>query len=364
VVAPVPWFPWTHPIFGEYATFARVPRHEVRGGIEVSHPRFPLVPRFGMATAPFLMAAAAAGTVQRLVTQECIDLIDAHYFYPDGVAAALLATRLGRPFVVTARGTDVSLIPRYRWPRRLIRWAAERAAAIITVCQALKDALVDLGVPADKITVLRNGVDLELFRPVERDRARSQLQFTRTTLLSVGHLIERKGHHIAIEAMVDLPDADLVIVGDGQMEGALRALAQARGVSARVRFVGPVPQDRLKEYYSAADALVLASSREGWANVLLESMACGTPVIATRIWGTPEVVQVAEAGVLMTDRTPQALTMAFRRLFAAYPDRGQTRRYAERFSWDETTEGQLSVFRSVVADKRRTRDEEGTGPTP
>jgi glycosyltransferase involved in cell wall biosynthesis len=223
---------------------------------------------------------------------------------------------------------------------------------------------VDLGVPADKITVLRNGVDLELFRPVERDRARSQLQFTRTTLLSVGHLIERKGHHIAIEAMVDLPDADLVIVGDGQMEGALRALAQARGVSARVRFVGPVPQDRLKEYYSAADALVLASSREGWANVLLESMACGTPVIATRIWGTPEVVQVAEAGVLMTDRTPQALTMAFRRLFAAYPDRGQTRRYAERFSWDETTEGQLSVFRSVVADKRRTRDEEGTGPTP
>jgi glycosyltransferase involved in cell wall biosynthesis len=168
-------------------------------------------------------------------------------------------------------------------------------------------------------------------------------------------LIERKGHHIVIEALVDLPEVELVIVGDGPMEAALRALAQARGVGSRVRFAGALAQDRLKEYYSAADVLVLASSREGWANVLLESMACGTAVVATRIWGTPEVVQASEAGVLMEERTPQAVVAAVRRLLAAPPERAKTRQYAERFSWDDTTAGQLRVFRSVLAEATRAR---------
>jgi len=348
VVAPVPWFPSRNPRFGEYAIHARAPREETRNGIDVLHPRYPLLPKIGMTLAPFLLAGAVRPVIDRILRTYAFDLIDAHYFYPDGVAAALLGRRLGKPVVITARGTDVNLIPRYRLPRTMIRWAARRAAGMITVARALKDDLIRIGVPGERIEVLRNGVDLQLFRPVEREATRRKLGMSRTTLLSVGHLIPRKGHELVIGALPRLPDMELVVIGDGPERGALDALARECGVGDRVRFVGALPQEELRSYYGAGDALVLASSREGWANVLLESMACGTPVVATTAGGSPEVVAAPEAGGLITERSPKAVAEGVRRLFAAYPDRGATRRYAEKFGWEETTRGQLRLFERVL----------------
>jgi glycosyltransferase involved in cell wall biosynthesis len=347
VVAPVPWFPFTNDRFGDYASYARVPREETRYGIRIRHPRYPLLPAVGMTIAPILMAKAAYPLLRRLRGE--YDLIDAHYFYPDGVAAALLGKWLDVPVVITARGTDINLIPRHRLPRRMILWAARRAAHMITVCQALKDELVALGADAGKVTALRNGVDLTRFQPVDRKTARQSLGLSRTTLLSVGHLIERKGHHLVIEAMTRLPECDLLIAGDGEMESSLRAQAARLGVAERVRFLGAIPQEELRSVYGAADLLVLASSREGWANVLLESMACGTPVVATRIWGTPEVVQAPEAGVLIPERIAAAIAGGVRDLMAHYPDRNATRRYAEGFDWEPTTRGQKEIFTRILA---------------
>ena len=348
VVAPVPWFPSSNARFGEYAMHARAPREEKRNGIEVLHPRYPLPPKVGMIMAPFLLAAAMKPVFERVLRSYPFDLIDAHYFYPDGVAAALLGKGLGKPVVITARGTDVNLIPRYRLPRAMIRWAARRAAGMITVARALKDDLIRIGVPGERIEVLRNGVDLQLFRPVDREATRRKLGMSRTALLAVGLLIPRKGHDLVIGALPRLPDMELIVVGDGPERGALDALARDRGVADRVRFVGAVPQEELRSYYGAADALVLASSREGWANVLLESMACGTPVVASTAGGSPEVVAAPEAGGLIAERTPEAVAEGVRRLFAAYPDRGATRRYAEKFGWEETTRGQLRLFERVL----------------
>jgi glycosyltransferase involved in cell wall biosynthesis len=113
-----------------------------------------------------------------------------------------------------------------------------------------------------------------------------------------------------------------------------------------------VPQTELKTYYNAADVMVLSSSREGWANVLLEAMACGTPVVASNVWGTPEVVAAPEAGVLMPERTPEGLVQAMAQLRANYPDHGATRRYAERFGWEPTTQGQIDLFGSILARKQ------------
>jgi teichuronic acid biosynthesis glycosyltransferase TuaC len=230
----------------------------------------------------------------------------------------------------------------------MIRWAARRAAGIITVARALKDDLIRIGVPAERIEVLRNGVDLRLFHPVERESARARLGFSRATLLSVGHLIPRKAHELVIRALRSLPEMDLVVIGDGPERGNLETLAHESGLGERVRFVGSLSQDELCSYYGAADALVLASSREGWANVLLESMACGTPVVASRAGGSAEVVASPEAGELMAERTPEAVVEGVRRLFARRPDRAATRRYAEQFSWEETTRGQLRLFERVV----------------
>jgi len=352
VLAPVPWFFSTNPRYGEKAQMAATPHEETRHGLLVRHPRFLVIPKLGMTVAPLLLALASIGPIKRLQREGFdFDLIDAHYYYPDGVAAAALARALGKPFIVTARGTDLNLIPEYSGPRRRILATAAQAAASVGVCRALMVRLAELGADPAKLHVLRNGVDLERFQPLPRAAARLRLGLPEDgrILLSVGHLIERKGHHVAIEALRSLPqDVMLVLAGAGEERARLEGLSRACGVESRVRFAGAVPQADLKWHYSAADALTLCSSREGWANVLLESMACGTPVIATDIWGTPEVVAAPVAGRLMRERSAAALAESFTALFADYPAREATRRYAEGFSWQATTEGQLRLMRAVV----------------
>lgn len=351
VVAPVPWFPSKSLRFGEYAQFAATPQFEHRNGLDVHHPRYLLLPKVGMNLAPYAMALGALATVRRLQQQGFdFDLIDAHYYYPDGVAAGLLAKWLGKPFFVTARGTDLNLIPEYKFPRKLILKTASAASGSIGVCKALIDSLERLGADPAKMHTLRNGVDLERFMPEPRELARQRLglQTQGEYLLSVGHLIERKGHHIAIEALVALPGVTLLIAGSGPEERALKSLASRLNVSERVYWAGVVPQADLKWWYSAADALTLCSSREGWANVLLEAMACGTPVIATDIWGTSEVVSTEAAGRLMEHRDARALADAWYDLMSTVPARAATRQYAEGFSWDATTQGQKQLFAGVV----------------
>lgn len=349
VVAPVPWFPFTHPRFGDYAKMARVPARETRGSFDVTHPRYLALPKIGMNVAPHLMAQAAKPALARIIDSGYdFDAIDAHYFYPDGVAAVMLGKYFNKPVVVTARGSDINLLPQYPLPRKMILWAAENARAVITVCSYLKDEMVRLGARPDRITPLRNGVDLQRFAPLDREAARAKLGLDGYTLLSVGRLSEVKGHDITIKALTRLPGVTLMLAGDGPDRPKLQALARELGVQDRVRFLGPVPQTELRTYYNAADLSVLASSREGWANVLLESMACGTPVVATSICGTPEVVASVDAGRLMPERTPESLAEAVQLLRASEPDRAATRRYAEGFSWDQTTQGQIDLFSNIL----------------
>lgn len=350
VVAPIPWFPLTHPRFGNYAAFARAPQREVRSGLQVEHPRYFLPPKVGMNIAPQMLVQAAKPLIARMIDEGGdFDLIDAHYFYPDGVAATRLGKYFNKPVVITARGSDITLLPQYPKPRRMILQAAADASGIITVCNALRDELIALGADAQKIVSLRNGVDLELFQPIDREQARRELGMTAYTLVTVGHLVPVKGHALILQALPLLPHVHLLIAGNGPLRASLETLAQELGVADRVKFLGALPQSELRRYYGVADAMVLASEREGWANVLLEAMACGTPVVASRVWGTPEVVASAEAGVLMEARTPQALANAVRRLQENVPDRAATRRYAEGFSWDATTAGQIALFERILA---------------
>jgi teichuronic acid biosynthesis glycosyltransferase TuaC len=353
VVAPVPWFPWSHPRFGNYAVVARAPRAERRHDIEVLYPRYPVIPKVGMILAPFLLATAVAPTLRRLLASAYdFDLIDAHYFYPDGVAAAMLGRRFNKPVVITARGSDLNLIARNAVPRRLIRWAACRAHGVITVSDALRCVAEGIGIAPAKLTVLRNGVDTGLFRPLDRASVRAAHGLRGRVLISVGNLVPLKGHELVIEALALLPEAQLLIAGEGPEQSRLEELALRGGVSGRVRFLGALPQERLVEYYGAADALVLASSREGWPNVLLESLACGTPVIASNVGGCAEVIGESAAGVLLSERSAEAIAGAVRELAARNVSGEAARRYAERFSWAATTAGQLELFTRVLSAPR------------
>jgi glycosyltransferase involved in cell wall biosynthesis len=277
------------------------------------------------------------------------DVIDAHYLFPDGVAAAMLAKATRKPFVMTARGSDVRELANYRLPRALIRWAASRAFKVITVSAALARDLEAIGVSPERLVVLRNGVDLSLFSPGDRARLRERLRLSSGPVLtSVGRLVELKGHDLVIRALTLVPHATLVIAGDGPERKRLEALARSLGVDARVRFLGELPQPDLVGVYGGADALVLASRHEGWPNVLLEAMACGCPVVATNLNGIREIVRDPDAGVVIEERSPEGIAGGVRRLLARYPGAEATRRYAEDFGWDATSDGQLELFAAAV----------------
>ena len=310
-----------------------------------------MIPRLGMSLAPFLLAQASLRALRGMMRAGFdFDLIDAHYVYPDGVAAVRLGAALGRPVVITARGSDVTQLPDHAIPRRLIQDAVRRADALIGVSAALAERLVALGAPPARVTVLRNGVDTTLFRPPpDREAARAGFGLTGPTLVSVGALIPRKRHHLTIAAMALLPEFSLLIAGDGPERAALAAQIESLGLAGRVRLLGPLPHADLPALYGAADASVLASAREGWANVLLESMACGAPVVASDIPGNPEVVRGPAAGLIVGANTAEGIAAAVRTLFAALPARDATRAYAERHGWEETSQGQLAVFRGVLA---------------
>lgn len=302
-----------------------------------------------MNSAPHSMAMGALPAIKRLIRDGFdFDLIDAHYYYPDGVAAGIIAEKLGKPFVVTARGTDINLIPDFDYPRQLILKTAAKANASICVSKALAERLLTLGAP-EKIKVFRNGVDLERFQLEDKSVARAKLGLSEApTLLSVGNLIELKGHHIAIEALTKLPsETQLVIAGIGPELAKLQNIAIQLSVENRVRFVGQVKNEELKWWYNATDTLVLCSSREGWANVLLEAMACGTPVVATPVGGTADIVANDEVGRLMSGRSASALAAAYRDLQTANPNRNAIRKYAEQFSWQETSKNQIALFESM-----------------
>jgi glycosyltransferase involved in cell wall biosynthesis len=348
VVAPVPWVP--PGLQMRYRGFAAAPQNEQRDGFVVDHPRYPVIPKFGMTVAPWLMYRWAVAAVARVRAEGFnFDLIDAHYFYPDGVAAVMLGRRFNKPVAITARGSDINVIARFAGPRRQILWAASRAAANIAVSRALKDAMVQVGVPSARIEVLRNGVDLRMFRPANRAAPRQLLGIAGPILMSVGNLVTAKGHDLVVRALIELPGVALVVVGAGPERAELEKLARRVGVGDRVQFLGERPHGELAELYSAADVLVLASASEGWPNVLLEAMACGTPVVASDVGGVAEIVAAPEAGRILHERTPAAIAAAVKALLAAPPSREATRSYAEKYSWDETTKGQIELFTKIVA---------------
>lgn len=349
VIAPVPWFPLTWKMFGSYARFASVPRAEERHGIAISHPRFLTIPSrpTWQPCAYFRTAKAEVARVRG--TGWDFDVIDCHYLYPDGVAAARLGKVLGKPVVVSCRGSDLNLIADLPAQRAQILAAMDGIDQLITVSAALGDRAKALGFDPARIHVLRNGVDDQVFQPVDGSAWRQMAGNASSVIVSVGNLIPAKGHHLVIRALPKLPGAHLLIAGQGPEHGALLTLAAELGVAERVQLVGTMPQEELKALYSAADVLVLASEREGWPNVLLEAMACGTPVVATNVGGIPEIVTAPVAGRIVPERTADALADGLRDLLASRADRAAVRAYAQGFSWDDTIARQVALYEQVAA---------------
>jgi glycosyltransferase involved in cell wall biosynthesis len=349
VMAPIPVPIWPLSHHPRTRRLLEVPDREERYGLTVYHPRFSYVPAFGWRWTPRAMAHAVLGALKPLQAAGYKpDVIDAHYFYPDGVAAMRVAQVLGVPFMCTARGSDITYWPQLPAARRAILEVGANAQALAAVSASLHDEMVALGMGASKTHVLRNGVDLEHFGPRNREAARARFGVSGPVLLSVGALIPRKAHDITLKALAKIPDATLLIAGEGPERGRLQALAGALGLGERVRLLGSVAHQDLPELYAAADISILASKREGLANVLLEAIACGAPIIATNVDGAAEVLDDPACGRLIPVGDVVALQAAIETLRANPPDRAAVRRSAMRFSWDKTTSAQYELLKSLL----------------
>jgi glycosyltransferase involved in cell wall biosynthesis len=348
VIAAVPRFP------GAYPAQVDVPVSEEVLGLHAYHPRYANVPGIGMRLQPRLMAAAILGEIRRRgLDADSFDVVDAHYFYPDGVAAARVARELGKPLVISARGSDINVIGDMGFARRAMVAAARSAKSLIAVSQALAERMQALGMPADRIRVLRNGVDTRVFSPVPRDSARATLGVTGDALLllGVGNLVAEKAWDLLIRAVARLPRAQLVLVGEGPLRGMLDSLAHELA-PGRVRFLPNMPQSNLRVAYAAADVMGLPSLREGWPNVVLESLACGTPVIASRVGGVPEILSPASPAVVLDARTPEAWASGIITLVEARHSPAAVHAYAAAFGWDDVVAEQAALYRSVAGVSR------------
>lgn len=360
VVAPVPWFPLQGLIRIIKPNYRpRAPRHEVQYGNDVYHPRFLAIPGILRSLDGIMMALGSLSTVLKLHRQSGFKLIDAHFSYPDGYAATLLGQWLKLPVTITLRGTEVPQSTSHRRP--LLLKALQRATHIFSVSDSLKQHVVSMGIDADKVQVVGNGVDTKRFYRVDQAAARRQLELPEQAkvLITVGGLVERKGYHRVIECLPSLlqqfPNLHYLVVGGASGEGDwtkhLHLLVQKLALENHVHFLGTLPPDKLKWPLSAADVFVLATRNEGWANVLLEAMACGLPVVATDVGGNAEVVSVEQLGRIVPFGDHAKLEKAIADALLKVWDSHYIVDYASENSWDNRVEILVARFRALLKEE-------------
>jgi len=356
IIAPLPWSPPV-PSAEKAARLRKIPLHEEIGAITVHHPRYLLLPRVSMPLHARLMYLGSIALARKLHAQNPFDCIDAHFVYPDGKAALLIGKALGLPVIVSARGSDINLFPTFRLIRPQIRRTLQDAAGRIAVSEALKQAMLDVAETRCDIRVIGNGVDPSRFFPVVQAEARTELKIPQDArvIVSVAALVPVKGHHRLLRAFQSLsakiPQLHLYMVGEGASRTELEAFATSLGLRGRAHFVGSCPNDLLHFWYSAADVCCLASSREGWPNVVLESLACGTPVVATRVWGTPEILTSPELGTLV-EQIDESLAAGLENALTRHWDRSRMVQFARARDWPTVAREVESCFREVLAKKR------------
>ena len=340
---------------GRYRPLAELAPLAEEGGVTVHRPHFTLIPRIGARRNATAIARAVLPLVRRIHADTPIDILDAQFFFPDGPAAAEIAGATGLPLSIKARGSDISFWGEHGFARNQMLDAAHTATGLLAVSHDLAGQMAAMGMDAGKITVHYTGLDRDRFRPFDHPQLRSQLSrelgFTLPDnlplLACVGALIERKGQGIAIAALPAIPDARLVLIGKGEDEARLRALAISEGVADRVHFAGSVDHDLMPLLLSAADVMVLPTVAEGLANAWVEALACGTPVVTSDVGGARELITCDTAGRLV-ERSTEGVIAGIKAVLANPPSREAVAALTEEFSWEANAAALAAHYESMV----------------
>ncbi|HTG39249.1 glycosyltransferase [Sphingomonas sp.] len=331
VVVPIGLPPFPLSRSPHYAALSRLPVREIWKGLAMRRPRFLNLPATGGRFHPAMLERALVPVLTAIRRDFTFNVIDASFFFPDGVAAVALGRRFDVPVSIKARGADI-----HHWGHAPATaagvLAAGRAAdGLLAVSSAMRDDMIAIGMSADRIRVHHTGVDQTRFAP--DDQARQRIGISGPLVVSVGALIPRKGHDLVIEAVARIPDVSLQIAGEGPGRARLQAQIDGLGVSDRVRLLGSVAHHELPSLLAAADVMALASASEGLANAWVESLASGTPVVIPDAGGAREVVDRAEAGRIV-ERSVDGIAAGILEMLAAAPNRQAVRAAARRFTWE------------------------------
>ena len=351
VVAPVPYVPSLARI-KQYNMYTGIPVKDLIAGIDVTYPRFVVIPKVFRFLHGFFMTASLAKTYSEIIDEFRPDVILGFFAYPDGVANVRIARRCGLPVVIGVRGSDVNRMARSGLQRKIIAKALASSDKVLAVSSALRDEVLRLGVDERKAVVVTNGIDVEQFGDIGRADARSRLELGTNgkIVLCVTRLSEEKGVDILLEAfaLFSEPDIRLVVVGEGVQMACLERRVGELGLHDRVRLAGRKPHSEIPLWMAAADLVVLPSRVEGHPNAILEALASGRPVVASRVGGVPEIMTSNGYGILVEPGDVAGLAQAIRMALNQEWDTEQILQRGRARSWDHVAEELLAEIESTV----------------
>jgi len=356
VIAPIAW---TDELVARRRGGDRLPegRRVTLDGLTVDHPRYLFTPKVLRSHYGNFYLRSVRRTFERVVDEFRPDIIYTPWAYPDGWAAVELGRQAQLPVVLKVHGSDILLLDQHPKRRGSTAEALRQADAVVAVSQDLADRVVALSTAPERVRVVYDGADTQLFHPGSMSEARARLGLDPSTpiLLCIGNLVPVKGQDTLIDACAKLARGGVnftaYLIGQGPLRSNLERQAARLGLGDQFQLLGALPHHQLPDWYRASQVFALPSHSEGVPNVLLEAAACNTPFVASRVGGIPEISDLVPCQlVLPGDATALARALGPYLMATENPNRSAIKPTRDI---SETAADLEQLFDEVIREYRR-----------
>lgn len=357
VLAPIAWYPFKN-IFDRNIKVSHIPDREIIDGIEVFHPKYFMIPKIARSLYGIMFFLSISVPVFRIYKGFRFDVIFATWAYPDSFAGVLISKLLRIPIITKVHGTDINEYANYWLRRMMIQFTLNNSDRVISVSKALKNKMIEIGVKSEKIRVIYNGVDSDIFRPLDKTQVRKELGINsdNNVILFVGNLKSVKGLDYLIDALSQIPTLNnirLVIIGEGELKKHLELKIKSYNIQNHIYMLGIKPHSEIAQWMNVSDLLCLPSLSEGVPNVILESLSCGIPVVASNVGGIPEILVSADYGIMVQPGDSKKLCQAIQDCLRKKWNRELIRAYSSKFSWQNNVKELYCEIEDIYARHRK-----------